>query len=412
MKKINLIYTLFFSLLIYSCGSDEAEPEVPAQEPCDPAAEMVFPTDGAHGLNILGSEGQDINIDAGTELSLTADLGTNCRNIRVTFERQGGNINSIDWDFDFSTVSNWFWALNESTGIQTWTNRGRDLEAHFRGFLPGSYEITTYMNGSSTPYASIMLNSEYENVELVNTFSSASSMFREGNDLYIGTNDQILKTDIADPSQLTPLVTGLSNIFSFTKHGDYLYISELTEVPGIDVKLSRVNLTDATPTVEFMLDGLTIGGMSVRNNTLYMTDLRKSDVVSIDLTADSFSIVDLNLEGLNTPINMTIDGDVIYISEESSTAKITMVDLSQATPVASTLKSDLFFPDEMHVDGTTLYYSGAGSIHQIDLTQANPQSEVVRKLSSLTFSRGIDVFNGDFYFLESPLNRLVKFDLD
>jgi len=416
MRNFKLFFSLFFSLtltlLIFSCGSDEGEPEEPMEVPCDAVAEMVFPTEGAHGLNILGTEGENITIDAGTELSLAANLGTNCQSLRVTFERQGGNINSIDWDFDISTVSNWFWDLNESTGIQTWTSRGTDLEANFRGFLPGTYEITTYINGSTTAYASIILNSEYENVELLNTFSSASFMFREGNDLYIGTNDQILKTDIADPSQTTTLVSGLSDIFNFTKHGDYLYISERTEVPGIDVKLSRVNVTEATPTVEFMLDGLTIGGMSARNNTLYMTDLRKSDVVSIDLTANSFSIVDLNLGGLETPINMTIDGDNIYISEESSTAKITRVDLSQASPQASILKSGLFFPDDMHVDGTTLYYSGAGSMHKLDLSQGNPQSQVVRKLSALTFTRGIDVYNGDFYFLEYPLNRLAKFDLD
>lgn len=414
MKKINLFYSIIFSLLILSCGSGDEVPTPQTPTVCDTES-IVFPIDGTYGLNILGTDGQDITIDAGTSLSLAANLQENCQRLKVTIERQGGSLehlDQIDWDFDIQTVSNWTWNLDQTTGIQEWTSTGRDLDAHFKAFLPGSYNIKTYINGSSTPATQFTVTTEYDNVDILNTFASASSMFRDGNDLYVSTNEEILKLDMNDPSQHTTIVSGLSNIWRVIKHGDYLYIAERTEVPGIDIKLSRADVTAASPSVEFMLDGLTIGGMAARNNILYLTDLRKVDVVSIDLTADSFSIVDLGISGLESPINMTLGGDVLYISEESSTAKITQIDLSQGTPEASTLKSDLFFPDEMNVDGTTLHYSAAGSIYKLDLSQDNPPVELVRKLSTLTFTKGIDVYNGEFYFLESPLNRLAKFAFD
>ncbi|MBO3697295.1 hypothetical protein [Roseivirga sp. E12] len=411
MKKTNLYYLLVFCFIIFSCGSEDEDPTPQPQTKCS-VESIVFPAEGAFGLNILGTEGQNITIDAGTSLSLSATLAESCQRLKVTIETQGSSITGLDWDFDVSSVSNWFWDLDQTTGIQEWTSRGNNLDAHFKAFLPGTYDIKVYINGSSTPSSEFTVTTEYENVDFLNTFSSATSMFREGNDLYVSTDEEVLKLDINDPSEATTIVSGLSNIWKVVKHGDYIYITERTQIPGIDTKLSRVNVTDASPSVEFMLDGLTIGGMAARNNVLYLTDLRKTDVVSIDLTANSFSIVDLGVSGLESPINMTLGGDVLYISEESSTAKITQIDLSQGTPQVSTLKSDLFFPDEMHVAGTTLYYSTAGSIYKLDISQANPPAELVRKLSTMTFTQGIDIYNNELYFLESPLNRLAKFDLD
>lgn len=385
-----------------SCTVEEMEMDPPT---CPEITISELPELGKFGLNIIGASVLDVNIPSSATLSLTTELIESCQKVEVEFSRSSGRLDDLPWDFEIASNENWFWDLNQSTGVQTWTAQDENSEMKFTGFLPGSYLIEVFFNFSETPSQSKMINADYENYDVITDLSNPYGILLDGNDLYVANETEILKYDASNLTLEPEIIqNGLTNVTTLTKSGDFLVFAELFE--GIDGNLSKLDLSQDGASREVIISGMSHAfGLASRGSNIYFSDLRQADLQTFDLSAENIEVSPLGLSGLGAPLGIAIEGDNLLVADESTgTLLFNFEDLTSFTKLPKV--SSQAFANQAYLKDDIAYYNQNGMIVKVDIN--DPVLEVVNELSSLTRIQGIVLVDGKEIISERPLGRIIQ----
>ena len=192
-------------------------------------------------------------------------------------------------------------------------------------------------------------------------------------------------------AQLTDVVTsGLVAPFDVVIEGNDAFIVEFQ-----GNTISRIDITDANPTLENVVTGIASPTtLLFDNDDVYIAQVNGliTRREASDLTSNQTTIA----SGLTTPVSLVRSGDFLYFSEFQG-ARIGRINLANNNTV-ETVIAGLNFPEQMALIDDQLYItiSGSGSIGRININDANPQLEIIT--TGLNTPAGI-VASGDTIFV-------------
>jgi DNA-binding beta-propeller fold protein YncE len=236
----------------------------------------------------------------------------------------------------------------------------------------------------------------------------------DGNDLYFRNEfNSLSKIDLTETTPtITEVVNGLNNTYGIVYTNNTIYISE-----SIDSTISKIDLTTPTPTVTELVSGLDYAlDLAIQDNYLYFTHYNNGNgkISKINITETSPTVTDV-LSGLDSPYQIQIkDNDLYFIHNNvSGTNTLSKIDLTETTPTITDILTGGFFLGSL-LDGNDMYISnydiGANSkITKIDITETSPTPEDI--VTGLYDPWGLAIHDGNLYIAEISINKISKFDL-
>ncbi|NRB84887.1 MAG: T9SS type A sorting domain-containing protein [Winogradskyella sp.] len=151
-----------------------------------------------------------------------------------------------------------------------------------------------------------------QTTDVVTGLSFPQGIVLNGNDLYIAENNgnKISKIDITDATPTTiDVVTGLNGPRQLLLNGNDLYIAEYN-----GNKISKIDITDATPTTTDVVTVSRPGSIMLVGNEMYIADAFAGKVSRIDITDTTPTTTDV-VTGLDVPAGIALKDNILYISE-------------------------------------------------------------------------------------------------
>jgi hypothetical protein len=168
-------------------------------------------------------------------------------------------------------------------------------------------------------------------------------------------------------------------------------------------------------TVNAQLSDLVIGlnkpgGLVLYEDTLFIGVLDDKKLSAIDITAIAPVPVDVVDSLAGSPLAMLINGNEMYIAENSA-GIISKIDLGSDPFRAENMVSGLSSPGGLALHNNNLYYTefDANRISRIDITDTIPTPEEV--VSGLNKPAGLVLHDNDLYIAEFGLNKISKIDI-
>lgn len=187
--------------------------------------------------------------------------------------------------------------------------------------------------------------------------------------------------------------------------GDDLYFSE-------DDRVSKIDLTDISPIrVTVFSDLNSTGGLSYKENDLYITEFSSSRIVKIDMTETSPASVIVTNSG--KPNEMVFNDDNLYYSDNNN-KRVYVHDTSSTSTVSQVLTSafdespiGIEFKDGFLYVTTTNVSSTNNKLFKIDINNPVP----IELMSGLQRPIGIE-FRGDYLYMAFlSADKIVKVDI-
>lgn len=150
-------------------------------------------------------------------------------------------------------------------------------------------------------------------------------------------------------------------------------------------------------------------GLILNGTDLYISEYNGDKISKIDITAITPIATDV-VTGLDGPYGMVLNGNDLYIAELSGN-KVSKIDITAATPVATDVVTGLNSPWGLALNGAELYISESvgNKISKIDITSTTPTA--IDVVTGLGYPTGI-AFNGsDLYVGEFSSNKISKINI-
>jgi hypothetical protein len=147
-------------------------------------------------------------------------------------------------------------------------------------------------------------------------------------------------------------------------------------------------------------------------NTLYIAESEGGAISSIDITQSS-PVKTTILTGLSYPTGMAIRNNELYIAELNGN-KISKIDLSQMTPVKQDVVIGLNGPTGVNFDNDDLYIveQPGGRVSKIDINSALPITSTETVVNGLQGSYQLTLDENELYISEYLGNRITKIDIN
>lgn len=230
--------------------------------------------------------------------------------------------------------------------------------------------------------------------DVLTNLSQPQGLVVNGSKLYIaeaGTN-KVIELEL-NTGNTIDFVTSLIAPIGLIQRGNDLLIAEND---GAKVSIKDLTLPPSTATdyVNFNT-GIEPWGVELTpdQNTLYISVV-SGEVYKVDLTQTNLmpELIWEYENGDGTAIDLALNGNDLYISqsESESGGKILKIDVTESNPVAEEIVSNLFFPVGIEIIGSTLFFidwtnqaTGIDTLNKIDLNESNPQVTTI--LNNLNF---------------------------
>lgn len=260
-------------------------------------------------------------------------------------------------------------------------------------------------------------HSQVQVTEVVSGLAEPSASMLVGNDLYFTqsdfvnfTNGKLSRIDITDA---TPVIEDIFTGFvdgpgSIVINGNQLIFTEQSTIYGVDISA-------ATPELEiifqFPQDGsiFAVEDIALAGNDLYMVDSWNNIITRIDITESDPEAVTV-LDNLSGPTSMLIDGELAYITEYDINS-VSRFKINDPAPATEVISSDFFGPLSLALIGNDLYVAEfrADKISYIDISQTSPV--LVDLISGLEGPVGLDFVGNTLYFSETFNGTISRIEL-
>lgn len=226
----------------------------------------------------------------------------------------------------------------------------------------------------------------------------------QGTDAYVAefTGNTIVRVDLtATNPTAEDVVTGINGPTSLLFDGDDVYISQ---VGGL---ITRRDASDLTSNQVTIASGLVTPVSMVRiDNDLYFSEFQGGRIGRVDLTTGTISTV---INGLNFPEQIVRIGDELFIAHAGAN-RVSKFDVTDTTPTLEDVVTGLNNPAGIHAEGSVLLvteFVDNGSIFRIDTSQTSPTA--VEIVSGQNNPFGVSFFNDDLYFIQNGSGILSRF---
>ena len=229
-----------------------------------------------------------------------------------------------------------------------------------------------------------------------------------GNDLYF-TEANIGKISKIDITEATPtavaVASGLSSPYTLALNGNDLYIAENTAN-----KISKIDITAGGTSIDVVTGLSAPYGLALNGNDLYISLLSGSSgkIIKIDITATTPAASDVFI--LTTGVFATaiaFNGNYLYMGLQT---KISKIDITETTPTLTDVVTGLSVPNGLAFNGNDLYIAEytANKISKIDITAGGTSTDVV---TGLFGPEGLALNGNELYIAEIPANKISKIDI-
>ncbi len=238
-----------------------------------------------------------------------------------------------------------------------------------------------------------------------------------GDDLYFtheedfsGQSGKMSRIDVTDstptiPTEVLKIVSPLILLFN----NNELYISQFNAA-----KISKIDITASTPEVIDIVTGEANNnlyyGLALKGNDLYFSDLGEGEILKIDITAPNPVTPTLVLNGLEFPSGLALKGNDLYITETGK-RRIIKIDISASnpTPVDVLTGADLGQAESLAFNGNDLYISDSFNGKIVKTNISSPNQGAIEVLTGLEDPVGLAVIGDYLYF--SEFSKISKLNL-
>ena len=235
-----------------------------------------------------------------------------------------------------------------------------------------------------------------------------SSIELNGNDLYIAqiSFGKISKIDITEATPvITDVLTGLASPSGLLLNGNDLYFGQNNlDTPAHDSSIYKIDITEATPIATEVLNGIGfLSDMVLNGNDLYFSDTQVDKIYKIDITEATPVVTEL-LTGLDAPSGLALNGNDLYFIENNldtsviNDASVSKIDITEAAPIATEVVTG--FPpgaSNLLINGNELFISLYDSIIKTDITNTSLITNLTTGLDNL-LPTGMELNGNDLYF--------------
>ena len=244
--------------------------------------------------------------------------------------------------------------------------------------------------------------------EVVSGLNTTGRLIIDGSIIYTNGYDRIATIDV---SANTPIVTtffdnypqipsgssGLVNLNKVIKYGNTIIAAFSNDDSG-ETNLTSIDISNPTTAVNIITGRGWINGLAIKGDELYFTEFNTVTEVSvlnkIDLTVSNPPVTTV-LTGLTNPQDLEIKGNIIYIGDKD-TNQIQYVDIAATTPTLEIFLSDVNARG-LHIYGDYLYFSNAGNIDKVHLSNAANITRIVSTNNEQEFYRDAVVYGNKVY---------------
>ena len=199
---------------------------------------------------------------------------------------------------------------------------------------------------------------------------------------------------------VTNVVTGLNGPIALAFNRNTLYVAE-----SGGNKISKIDITDTTPTATDVVTGLTRpAGLTFNGNDLYVAESDGNKIYKIDITTTTPTATDV-VTGLNGHYELAFNGNDLYVAEYSEN-KISKIDNNTISLNDFSLNKDIVIypnPSDEFIQFSSLTENNKYSI--FDILGAEIKKGVIsnnEKINIRNFTNGL-------YFLKFDNGNTFKF---
>ena len=248
---------------------------------------------------------------------------------------------------------------------------------------------------------------------VISGLSEPSNSVQVGNDLYFTqsdfqsfTNGKLSRIDITEATpNVIDIFTGFTDLpGAIISNDDELIFAEQSTI-------YRTDISESTPQLEIIFQfpqngTFAIEGLDRFGNDLYIADSFNGVIAKIDLT-ESNPQVDTILIGLAGPTSILIEGDNAYFTELLANT-VSRFNINDVNPVPEIIGTNFIEPYSLALSGNDLYVSefAGNKISYIDLTQNTPIMPLDFALG-LSSPLGLNLEGNTLYFSE-PFNGTIS----
>lgn len=233
--------------------------------------------------------------------------------------------------------------------------------------------------------------------EVVSGMLQAYGLAVRGNEMYVSdrNGNRVYKFDLSSANPSLEEVVTITNPTGLDFAGDYMYVTT-SNGSTTGTGIYRVDLSAPTPSPENIYETSAITyGTLINNSTLYFTDATSNQVISLDISGESFP-ADTLVTGLAFPQGLALQDNTLYIAETQAGA-ITSIPLNDPMPVTSTVANGLGSIFTVARNGSFLYLSTVAGLTRVDLNTSNPTGQMVPGVSFSSFPFGTAFYQGALY---------------
>lgn len=177
-------------------------------------------------------------------------------------------------------------------------------------------------------------------------------------------------------------------------------------------------ITAMSQNTTILYDDTFVRGMTVDGDDLYFiaSESNESSINKIDLTASNPTVSEiLKIQGQNRPSSIVKKGNYLYVSFTGNIGpqekEVVRIDLTQTNPQYEII-AKVNNPNGLAFRNDELYISSQSKIYRLDLTQINPTpQEFVDGLNVRGFGTNGLCIVGDFLYVTEE-KRIVKYNLN
>ncbi|GGG21326.1 hypothetical protein GCM10011344_22640 [Dokdonia pacifica] len=226
----------------------------------------------------------------------------------------------------------------------------------------------------------------------------------QGSDAYVAefSGNAIVRVDLTDTNPTAEdVITGINGPTSLLFDGDDVYISQ---VGGV---ITRRDASDLISNQVTIASGLVTPVSMVRiDNDLYFSEFQGGRIGRVDLTTGAVSTV---INGLNFPEQIVLIGDELFIAHAGAN-RVSKFNVTETTPVLEDVVTGLNNPAGIHAEGSILLvteFVTNGSIFRIDTSETSPTA--IELVSNQNNPFGVSFYNDDLYFVQNGAGILSRF---
>lgn len=236
-----------------------------------------------------------------------------------------------------------------------------------------------------------------QTTEILTEIGAPRTIIIEGNYLYYtdAWNNKVSRIDITQEAN-EPVLIASSNNSIFEPAGLAIANGTLYIAAVANDRLWKVNLNQQPFVVDDIFTGTGSATVQVLGNYLYYSKSFDGKIFKVDLNNSDVSPI-AYVSGLDTPEQIIINGDFLYIAEKD---KISKINITQSNPNVEVLLS-IASPKGLIVKENFLYVasSDTGTIEKIDLSSTPISATTL--ISGLENPYGIALYNNEMYFTTS-----------